>query len=357
MWALHRARLQKRAPRTALWKVLTSKRPTCSSIRGIQTSGDALKLNQWRQDADGKTVTVSPRVYLVAADGKNYENVTLLGNELTFDVELSKLPCGMNGALYLSDMELDGGRKASGGLNTAGAEYGTGYCDAQCPVLGFINGAANTGKLGACCNEMDIWEANSRSTVYTPHPCRAERIRTCATELDCGQPSGYCDKWGCSYNPYAHGHRDFYGRGPENKVNTLLPFTVITQFHTSPTTGALANITRLYLQNGTVVRNTVTTAAGSTTDNINDAYCNATATWTQQRGGIEVMGQALARGMVLIFSLWADDGGYMTWMDSGSSGPCNSTEGDPRQIVQHTPDASVTFSNIRWGDIGSTFKK
>jgi len=301
----------------------------------------------------------------------------------------------MNGALYLSDMELDGGRKVSKGLNTAGAEYGTGYCDAQCPILGFVNGVANPGKLGACCNEMDIWEANSRATVYTPHPCKAERIRTCDNELDCGQPSGYCDKWGCSYNPYAHGHKDFYGRGAENKVNTLLPFTVITQFHTSLTTGALANITRLYLQNGTLVHNTVTTAAGKTTDNINDPYCNATAAWTQQRGGIEVMGQALARGMVLIFSLWAgeswnffpsfffplgpfqtttlkatallsrydtnaftsDDGGFMTWMDSGSSGPCNSTEGDPRQIVQHTPDASVKFSNIRWGEIGSTFKQ
>jgi cellulase len=300
-------------------------------------------------------VTVTPRAYLLASDGKNYENVTLLGNELSFDVELSKLPCGMNGALYLSDMELDGGRKAAGGLNPAGAEYGTGYCDAQCPALGFINGAANTAKLGACCNEMDIWEANARATTYTPHPCQAERIRTCQGETDCGQPSGYCDKWGCSYNTYSHGHPDFYGTGPEFKINTLQTFTVTTQFHTSPDTGALDAITRLYIQNGTVIHNTATTAAGQTIDSVNNAYCNATAAWTQQRGGLEVMGQALGRGMVLIFSIWADDGGFMTWLDSGNAGPCNATEGNPAEIVKHTPDASVTFSNIRWGEIGSTF--
>ncbi len=27
----------------------------------------------------------------------------------------------------------------------------------------------------------------------------------------------------------------------------------------------------------------------------------------------------------------------------------------PKLIVERTPDVSVTFSNIRWGDIGSTF--
>jgi cellulase len=281
--------------------------------------------------------------------------MSLLGNELSFDVELSKLPCGMNGALYLSDMELDGGRSVSGGLNPAGAEYGTGYCDAQCPVSDFINGVANPARLGACCNEMDIWEANARATAYTPHPCRAEKIRTCSNETDCGQPEGYCDKWGCSYNTYSQGQHEFYGTGVGNKINTLLPFTVITQFHASPDTGALDWIARLYIQNGTLVHNTATTVADQSVDSVNNAYCEATATWTQQRGGLEVMGQALARGMVLIFSLWADDGGFMTWLDSGSSGPCNATEGDPREIVKHTPDASVTFSNIRWGEIGSTF--
>merc|ERR1712037_563613 len=72
--------------------------------------------------------------------------------------------------------------------NQAGAKYGTGYCDAQCPHdIKFINGEANCvdwranprdednnmgiGKYGSCCAEMDIWEANSMATAYTPHPC------------------------------------------------------------------------------------------------------------------------------------------------------------------------------------------
>ena len=37
-----------------------------------------------------------------------------------------------NGAVYLVEMEADGGAK-SHPTNKAGAKYGTGYCDAQCP--------------------------------------------------------------------------------------------------------------------------------------------------------------------------------------------------------------------------------
>jgi cellulose 1,4-beta-cellobiosidase len=70
------------------------------------------------------------------------------------------------------------------GNNAAGAKYGTGYCDAQCPHdVKFMNGKANiedwnsttaVGKNGSCCAEMDIWEANSMSTSYTLHPCNVE---------------------------------------------------------------------------------------------------------------------------------------------------------------------------------------
>eukprot|EP00971_Amphidinium_carterae_P328116 6459839-Amphidinium_carterae.1 len=40
-------------------------------------------------------------------------------------------------------MEADGGKGFAG--NNAGAKYGTGYCDAQCPHdIKFINGEANS---------------------------------------------------------------------------------------------------------------------------------------------------------------------------------------------------------------------
>lgn len=107
------------------------------AARGIVTKGDALTMNQWLKAADGSYTTVSPRAYLLAENGRDYQDFQLLNAELSFDVDLSKLVCGMNGALYFSEMEMDGGRSR---LNPAGAAYGTGYCDAQCPKLGFING-------------------------------------------------------------------------------------------------------------------------------------------------------------------------------------------------------------------------
>ena len=100
---------------------------------GVETTGDALHLDMLRDDGS----VFSPRVYLLAPDEQKYEMLELTGNELSFDVDVSKLPCGMNGALYLSEMEADGGKSD---LNQAGAYYGTGYCDAQCFVTPFING-------------------------------------------------------------------------------------------------------------------------------------------------------------------------------------------------------------------------
>jgi cellulase len=203
---------------------------------------------------------------------------------------------------------------------------------------------------------MDIWEANALAQALTPHPCNATRVYKCDTADECGQPVGVCDEWGCSYNPSNFGVKDYYGRNLT--VDTNRKFTVTTQFVTSNgrADGELTEIRRLYVQDGVVIQNHAVTAGGATYDSITDGFCNATATWTQQRGGLARMGEAIGRGMVLIFSLWVDNGGFMNWLDSGNAGPCNATEGDPALILQQHPDASVTFSNIRWGEIGSTYK-
>ena len=99
----------------------------------------------------------------------------LLNREFSFEVDVSKLPCGTNGAVYFVEMDADGGM-AKHPTNKAGAAYGTGYCDAQCPHdVKFIAGKANSdgwtpnpedpnsgsGINGSCCAELDIWEANS----------------------------------------------------------------------------------------------------------------------------------------------------------------------------------------------------
>jgi cellulose 1,4-beta-cellobiosidase len=102
---------------------------------GIRTSGDALTLNIYKEEYNKITLS-SPRVYLLK-DDETYDHFKLLNQEFTFDIDVSAVPCGMNGALYFSEMNEKGDQNE---LNTAGAKYGTGYCDAQCPVQNFIKG-------------------------------------------------------------------------------------------------------------------------------------------------------------------------------------------------------------------------
>jgi cellulase len=286
---------------------------------------------QYTKNDKGETQNASPRLYLLGDDG-NYEMLQLLGQELTFTVDLSTLPCGENGALYLGEMDKTGGRNE---YNTGAAQYGSGYCDAQCPVQTWKNGTLNTNASGYCCNEMDILEANSRAHSFTPHPCN---------DAD-------CDRGGCGLNPYASGYHDYYG--PGGTVDTTKPFTVITQFNTNDgtTKGTLTSITRKYIQNGKLI---ASAAAGA--DTITAEGCLAASPSAATFGGLTTMGQALGRGMVLTFAIWNDAGQFMNWLDSGSNGPCSATEGDPALLIKNYPSTHVIFSNIRWGDIGSTFK-
>lgn len=107
-----------------------------ASTYGITTSGSALRLNFVTQASQKN---IGSRVYLMADDDK-YQTFNMLNQEFTFDVDTSKLPCGLNGALYMVGMDADGGLAAHP-TNKAGAKYGTGYCDAQCPRdLKFIEG-------------------------------------------------------------------------------------------------------------------------------------------------------------------------------------------------------------------------
>ena len=62
----------------------------------------------------------------------------LRAKEFTFDVDVSTLACGINGALYFVEMTPDG--DLGKGSNNAGAAFGTGYCDAQCPTMRYIYG-------------------------------------------------------------------------------------------------------------------------------------------------------------------------------------------------------------------------
>jgi len=103
---------------------------------GVKTAGSNLYLDMIRDDGS----TISPRAYLLDGDQHKYDLLKLTGYEFTFDVDVSKLPCGMNGALYLGEMDKYGGRSH---LNKGGAEYGSGYCDAQCYTFPFLEGVVS----------------------------------------------------------------------------------------------------------------------------------------------------------------------------------------------------------------------
>ena len=116
-----------------------------SSTYGISTTGNSVKLNFVTAGASSSGANVGSRVYLMK-DNTHYQMFNLMGQEFTFDVDMSELPCGINGALYFSQMPADGGISAT---NKAGAQYGTGYCDSQCPQdMKFIDGSVSSSPPG-----------------------------------------------------------------------------------------------------------------------------------------------------------------------------------------------------------------
>lgn len=83
---------------------------------------------------------------------------------------------------------------------------------------------------------------------------------------------------------------------------------------------------------------------------------------------MKAMGEAMKRGMVLVMSLWDDHSAYMLWLDSDypleknpndpgvKRGPCPRDSGKPWDVEKQHPNAHVSFSNIKFGAIGSTIQ-
>ena len=351
---------------------------------GVTAEGNKLRLGYVTHTQYGDNV--GSRTYLMDSES-HYLQFKLKNTEFTFDVDVSDLPCGLNGALYFAGLDADGGTSKYPS-NKAGAKYGTGYCDAQCPHdIKFIAGEANvegwnsttaTGKYGSCCMEMDIWEANKESQAYTAHPCSVAESTRCEG-LQCGdgadRQNGACDKDGCDLAQYRNGNTDFYGPGSQYKIDTTKPLTVVTQFITEDGTDNtdVKEIRRKYLQGGTVVENQPTTFAGKAFDSLTDDFCDAAKTLFtdpktyQKLGGMKQLGGNFDKGMTLVMSLWDDSAASMLWLDSQypvdadpskpgvTRGPCGTDTGKPEDERKLTPNSYVAFSNIRYGEIDSTY--
>ncbi|KAF9632620.1 putative glycoside hydrolase family 7 protein [Lasiodiplodia theobromae] len=345
---------------------------------GITTEGNALTMKFVTQ---GSQKNVGGRVYLLAPDSEDtYELFKLKNQEFTFDVDVSALPCGLNGALYFSEMDSDGGMSKYEN-NKAGAKYGTGYCDTQCPHdIKFINGEANILNWTKSETDVNAGSANSQATALTPHVCAADivgQVRCNGTECGDGDNryGGVCDKDGCDFNPYRMGNETFYGSNG-SVIDTTKKMTVITQFITSDNTtdGDLVEIRRKYVQDGQLFENSYADFDTLAKFNsISDDFCDAQKTLFgdendfKAKGGVARMGESFARGMVLVMSIWDDHAANALWLDSSypvdadatkpgiKRGPCGTDTGAPDDVESESPDATVVYSNIRYGDIGSTF--
>jgi cellulose 1,4-beta-cellobiosidase len=151
--------------------------------------------------------------------------------------------------------------------------------------------------------------------------------------------------------------------------------SVVTQFLTSDNTatGTLTAIRRIYVQNGKVIQQADTNIPGITkTNQITDKFCKEQKKVTgdpdefSEKGGLAAFGKDLDAGMALVFSVWDDHTANMLWLDStypvGSNkvgaarGTCATTSGKPSDVESQQANAAVTFSNVKFGAINSTYK-
>jgi cellulose 1,4-beta-cellobiosidase len=242
---------------------------TYDRVYGVKTANDTLTA-RLKTNFDFSH-NIASRLFLLESKNR-YQMFTLLNNELTFDVDLSTVECGINSALYFVPMDPDGGQ-AKYPTNQAGAEYGTGYCDATCPRdLKWIEGKANfeswipsatdefagVGRFGACCPQFSVWNSNAHSFSMSSHVCPEDGFFTCDhyqqncqfDELYPDERKKKCDFWGCGYNAYRMGNTEFYGKG--KKVDTARKFTwALPSLYFSPRVCLLTRLIPVSLRSGT----------------------------------------------------------------------------------------------------------
>lgn len=87
-----------------------------SKTYGVNVKPSSLTLNY-------KTGTnIGSRLYVLDPSKKNYYGFDLMNKEFTFTVDVSQLGCGINGALYLVNMDLENPNPEE-----AGPAYGNNY--------------------------------------------------------------------------------------------------------------------------------------------------------------------------------------------------------------------------------------
>ena len=212
------------------------------------------------------TVAGSVRLYQASSSAWSEPRIGrlhLLGKRLRFSVDLSRVECSCNAAVYLVSM-----RTAS-------------YCD------------ANT---APSCTELDLLEANLHAMQTAVH-----------TTTGIGR-DGTCNQDGCTAgvgsSPAAAsaGARAFFGIG--GRIDTLAPFDVVATFESSGQLGLSLE------QSGQTVQVYDSSHAG-----------NAPGSPPLTPEDIEASRRALEDGMTLVVSLWQSP--QMEWLDGGCWPKCS----------------------------------
>jgi len=151
---------------------------------------------------------------------------------------------------------------------------------------------------------------------------------------------------------------------------------VTTQFITDDGTdeGTIVEVKQFYTQNGKTIEHPMYTVNGHKHNTISDKFC---ADWVAdtkdgtnflEKGGMKAVDTIFEKGGVLVMSLWDDHYANMLWLDSTypvdgtcnqpgvCRGPCAITSGVPADVEKDLADATVVFSDIKYGHIGATLQ-
>lgn len=247
------------------------------------------------------TLTGNARAYLARPHARfaggepwvtaRYDRLHLLGRTLRWTMDLSRVGCGCNAALYLVAM---------GPPTIEGASY----CDIQ---------LADPDR----CLEIDLFEGNAKAARATLHTQAGEAV------------DGTCNQWGCASGvgaapkaaaPHAYGHGS-------RVIDTSLPFDVAASFD-------LGGRMRVVLEQAgrSHVLWDVLTAGNYPSPSVPEAASRV----------VRAALAADADGLVLVASLWAADGvDGMSWLDGG----CDSMEYPHCELGR----SSVSFRNLHIG--------
>merc|ERR1712194_622779 len=178
------------------------------------TDGAALKL-KWDGELRGFLGTSAMDEMPLS----NYHNFSLFNKEVSYDIDLGKVGCSCNAALFFVSMP---GFNEDGTIAQGNDPHLPWYCDA-------------TGIGGVKCWEHDTIEGNQYTMGVTPHKCNANP----------GQYITQCHQRGCQSNTFLEDPKAYC---PDSSctIDTRKPFRIVQKYIADATMTTLASIvTRL----------------------------------------------------------------------------------------------------------------